>query len=120
VLLALPPLGYGVASIFTEAPATLMIHWLVGANLGLLAPIAAFAVTGIALRGHAPWRGWSIYSGAASVATLLLVGATFWVFQPGTPAAAARLGGLMERVVIIEVLAWYVIAAWRLARDTRV
>lgn len=118
VLVALPPLGYGVASIFTEAPATLMVHWIVGANLGLLVPPAAFAVTGIALRRQNPWRGWGNYSLAASVATLVIVAGTFWVFQPGTPVAPARLGGLMERIAITEILAWYVIAGWRLARDT--
>lgn len=116
-LLALPPLGFGVASIFTEDPATLAIHWMVGALLAFMVPVFALTVTGIALRRNWRWRCWGNYSLIAGPATLVLVGFMFWVFAPGTPIAPARLGGLMERIVIIEILGWYVIAGWQLSQD---
>lgn len=119
-LLALPPLGFAVASIFTEAPATVTVHWMVGANLGLLGPIVAFAVTGVALRQHHRWRAWGNYTLLASLATAIIVGITFFVFAPHTPIASAKLGGIMERVAIIEILAWYVIAGWLLAREIEI
>lgn len=117
VLLELPALGYAVASIFTEAPATLEIHSWVGANLGLVGPVLVFLVLGFALRVNEGWRGWSTYSFVASGLTALLVGVTVWAFSPGSLISAARLEGLLERAVIIETLAWYVYAGWRIARD---
>jgi hypothetical membrane protein len=117
MLITLPPLGFAVAGIFTEAPSTLNVHWLVGANLGLVGPVIAFAVVGLLLRREGGWRGWGTYSLVASAVTLVLVGLVFWVFTPGTPLAAAHLGGLMERVVVLEVLAWYVATGFRILRE---
>lgn len=117
-LLELPAIGYAVASIFTEAHATLMIHTWVGANLALLFPAGVFFVTGLALRSNPGWRGWSAYSFAASAATVVLMGITVWAFSPGSALRALRLGGLLERLVIYETLAWYVYSGWRIARET--
>jgi membrane-bound metal-dependent hydrolase YbcI (DUF457 family) len=50
----------------------------------------------------------------ASLVTLVLIATMFWVWTPGTPLASVRLGGLMERVLFIEILAWYVAFGWRL------
>ncbi len=50
----------------------------------------------------------------ASLLTLVLIVVTFWIFTPGTQLASLRLGGLMERVVLIEIEAWYVAIGWRL------
>jgi hypothetical membrane protein len=107
VLLALHGLGLGIAGIFTEAPATLSIHWLVGANLAFFGPVAAFLVVGLALRRAALWRGWGIYTLITSGATLLLVAALFWSLTPGSLVAPLGLGGLMERLLFIEIEAWY-------------
>jgi hypothetical membrane protein len=114
-LLELPPLGYAVAAFFTEAPATLTIHTMVGANLALVAPALAFFVTALALRRDERWRGWSVYSFAASLATLLLVAVTLWTFASGSQIAG--LQGLTERALIVETLAWYVYAGWRIVRE---
>ena len=56
----------------------------------------------------------------ASVATLVLVGLTFYTFSfyeftPG-PVPVGQYGGLMERVLFIEILAWYAAVGWRLFR----
>jgi hypothetical membrane protein len=116
VLLALHGLGLAVAGIFTEAPSTLTIHWLIGANVGLFGPVVAFLVAGLALRRDKRWRGWGRYTLVAGVITLVLNLVTFWVFTPGSAVASLRLGGLMERVVLIEIAAWYVAFGWRLFR----
>jgi hypothetical protein len=48
------------------------------------------------------------------VVTLVLVAVLFWAFKPGTPLAPAKVGGLIQRVVSVETLAWYVVFGWRL------
>jgi hypothetical membrane protein len=114
VLFALHGLGLAVAGIFTEAPSTVMIHWLVGADLAFFGPVVAFLVTGLALRRETRWRGWGIALLIASFLTLVVIAITFWIFTPGTPLASLRLGGLMERVLLIEIEVWYVALGWRL------
>ena len=69
-LLALPGLGFAWAGIFTEAPATVTLHWVVSMPLVAIGSIAGFLVTGIRLRRLHSWRGIGTYSIAASVASL--------------------------------------------------
>jgi hypothetical protein len=76
----------------------------------------AFLVTGVLLRRDSRWRAMGTYSLVAGVITLVLVGFMGWVFTPGTAPAGVRLGGLMERAVVIEVFAWYVAVGWWLLR----
>lgn len=114
VLFALHGLGLVIAGIFTEAPSTVMIHWLVGANLGLFGPVITFLIGGLVLRRAIQWRRWGTALLIGSLLTLVLLVITFWVFTPGTPLASLKLGGLMERVVLIEIEIWYVALGWRL------
>ena len=114
-LLILRGLGLIAAAVFTEAPATVRIHSLASV-VGVFSLVSAFLVIGLALRRAARWRAWGNYSLAACLLTLVLTAIEFWVFTPGTPLAPARLGGLMERVVYIETMAWYVAFGWRLFR----
>jgi hypothetical membrane protein len=116
VLLSCTGLGFAIAGIFTEAPATVAIHWMVGMPLLILGSVVGFFVTGLALRRNAQWRGWGTYSQIASVVTIMLIATMFWVWTPGTPLAPARLGGLLERMLFIEILAWYVAFGWLLFR----
>ncbi len=112
-LLEVPALGYALAAVFTEAPATNAIH-VRGALLALAWPVVAFSVAGHILGRHAPWRTWSAYSYTASAGTLGLVAATLWSLapEPGT----TNVQGLTERALIVWTLAWYVAAGWRIAR----
>lgn len=112
-LLALPGLGYLIASLFTLAPATAHIHLWLGAALAFFGPVVAFFVIGLVLRDQAGWQGWSTYSVLASVATLGLAFFTFVSF-PGFPNAAAQISGLVERLLFLEISAWYVACGWRL------
>lgn len=115
-LLLLSPTGFLLAGIFTEAPATLRVHWLVAADLAFFGPVVALTITGLLLRRRQGWRGLGTYTLIAGFGTLALVLFMFWTFTPGTPLAAARPGGLMERIVVVEILAWYVVAGLRLLR----
>jgi hypothetical membrane protein len=115
-LLEVSPLGFGLAGVFTEDPSTLRIH-ITAAFLAFLGPAVAFFVTALLLRRSSSWSSLAAYSFTASLATLVLVAfMNLLVFRPGSPLASARLGGLTERVVVIEVLAWYVVAGWWLYR----
>jgi hypothetical membrane protein len=112
-LLVLRGLVFIVVAIFTEAPATVAIH-STGAFVGLITMMSAFVVIGLALFRDAQWRGWGTYTLITALVTLILVAVEFWVFTPGTSLAPLQLGGLMERVVSVEVLSWYVVFGWRL------
>jgi hypothetical protein len=57
----------------------------------------------------------------ASLATLVGVGLTFSTFSSyhtSGPSPVGQYGGLMERVLFIEILAWYAAVGWRLFRAT--
>jgi len=109
VLLALPGLGYAWAGIFTEAPATMTLHWVVGMPLVGLGAIAGFLITGLRLRRIESLRGLGTYSVVAGLLTLALIVVMFSTWMLG-------FGGLTERVFFVEILAWYVVAALRLLR----
>jgi hypothetical membrane protein len=109
-LLALPGLGFAWAGIFTEAPATVTLHWMVGMPLIAIGSTAGFLITGIRLRRLDSWRGIGTYSIAAAVTSLALITIMFTTWTLG-------IGGLTERVFFLEIMAWYVIVGWRLAND---
>jgi hypothetical membrane protein len=112
-LLPLHGLGLALAGIFTEAPSTLPIH-ILAAYLAFFGSVVAFLVVGLALSRNTQWRRWGISFLLASLVTLVLIVIMDWVFTPGTPLASMQLGGLMERVVLIESEVWYVALGWRL------
>ncbi len=117
-LLALRGLAGLTTALFTEAAATVAIHSL-ATIVALLSMVLAFLVAGLGLRRDARWRRYGIYSLAATAATVLLVAVMFWLFNPRAPAAPTHLGGLAERLVSVEALAWYVVFGWRLFREGR-
>ena len=113
VLLVVRGLAQVTTAIFTDAPSTVRIHSL-ATIVALASMISAFIVIGLGLRRNSQWRGWGTYSLVAALVTLVLVAIEFWVFTPGTPLASAQVGGLLERVLSVEMLAWYVVFGWRL------
>jgi hypothetical membrane protein len=112
-LLVLRGLANVTTAIFTDAPATVAIHSL-ATLVALLSIMSAFIVIGLGLVRTPQWRGWGTYSLVTALVTLVLVAVEFWAFRPGTPLAPARVGGLLERVLSVEMLAWYVVFGWRL------
>ncbi len=118
-LIAFPGLGWLDAGVFTEAPATVTLHWVPSNLLIAVGSLAGFFIVGLKLRRDSRWRGLSTYSMIASPATLLVMVAESWIWWPGTPLFTSHLGGLMERVLFVEILAWYVVFGWRLFRGPR-
>jgi hypothetical membrane protein len=120
LLIASVGIGYAVAGIFDE---TNPLHWQLGAPLVYGGAILGFLLAGILLRRDPVWRGWGALSLLASLTTLVLVALTFYTFSsytltPGDPSPDGQLGGLMERVLFIEILAWYAAVGWRLYRGS--
>jgi hypothetical membrane protein len=112
-LLVLRALAQVTTGLFTDAPATVRIHSL-ATIIALVSMMSAFLVIGLGLLRSSQWRAWGTYSLAAALVTLLLVAVEFWAFTPGTPLAPAQVGVLLERVLSVEMLAWYVVFGWRL------
>lgn len=108
VLLAVPGCGGAIAGIFTSAPATRTIHWLLGAYLFFIGAVVAFLVAGLALRRASRWRGWGTALLIACAVTVVVLAVMFWSFAPGTTVMSTRVNGLMERLGVIEIIAWYV------------
>ncbi len=71
--------------------------------------VAAFLVIGLRLRRLAGWAAWGAYSIIAAVATVAVFAAMFLLWRYG-------VGGLLERLLFVEVLAWYVVFGWRIFR----
>jgi hypothetical membrane protein len=118
-LLAAVGVGYAVAGIFPE---TNPLHWQLGAPLVYGGATLGFLLAGLLLRRSPAWRGWATVTLLASLATLVLVALTFYTFSfyefTGGPSPVGQYGGLMERVLFIEILAWYAAVGWRLFRVT--
>lgn len=107
VLLLLPGFGFAWAGIFTEAPATVSLHWMVGMPALAAGSIFGFLVTGLRLRVVPGWRPWAIYSMAAAAITAVIIAVMFGTWSAG-------VGGIIERVLFVEVLAWYAAFGGRL------
>jgi hypothetical membrane protein len=113
-LVALPGLGYIAAGIFTEDPSTVLIHWLVGATLGLYFPVVTFVILGMTLVPHREWRWYGIYSLVVGVATVAAIVFVQQAFTPGSALFSFHVAGLAERVDLVVILAWYVVFGWGL------
>jgi hypothetical membrane protein len=114
-LLAAVGVGYAVAGVFPE---TNPLHWQLGAPLVYGGATLGFLLAGLLLRRSPAWRRWGTVTLLASLATLVLVALTFYTFSfyefTSGPSPVGQYGGLMERVLFIEILAWYAAVGWRL------
>ena len=108
-LLALSPLGLVVAGSFTlEA---VMPH-LLGFLLATGTPVASFLATGRFLRGIPGWRRFGTWLLVGSPLTLVLLVGFFLTFDPATAGANVGMAGLVQRVLAVEVHAWFVAMGW--------
>ena len=120
VLLEAQGLGLIIAGAFPEPEPT---HWLVGAPSFFIGSVIGFLAAGGLLWRVRGWRGFSIYSLIAGCIGLVLVLFQNLAFaaqygqMTGSPLAAVPVGGLAERLVFLNILAWYSVAGWRLFRD---
>jgi hypothetical membrane protein len=108
-MLCLSPLGLGLCGIFTiEDP---LVH-LVGFLLFVLTPMISFPVAAIFLRRIPGWRR---FSTALLVAVPVTVAMLAWFFLSYDQAAITvgqGISGIPERLLLIEVQAWFVALGW--------
>jgi hypothetical protein len=109
VLLALSGLGMVIVGIFNlEA---IMPH-LLGVLLALGIPVLGFLVAGLFLRGVPAWRRFGNWLLLGSPLTLLLLVLFFLTFDPAASGANHGVSGLVQRVLAVEVQAWFVAMGW--------
>jgi hypothetical membrane protein len=114
VLLAIVALVWITVGIFTAAPSTRTVH-TIASVVGEVSAIAALFVIGIGLRAAPSWRAWSVYTIATAVVALVTLLLTFITSQRSL-SASVRIGGLLERLLVVEILAWFVAFGVKLAR----
>jgi hypothetical protein len=109
VLLALPAVGLLVDGVFTLE--SFMIHML-GFLLGCGIPMAGFVIGGLFLRRIPRWHRFGTWLILGSPLTLLLTVVFFANFDFTAMAAARGVAGLTERILVLEVFAWYGAMGW--------
>jgi hypothetical membrane protein len=114
-LLAVSPVCLSLAGVFTLASA-LVVHIIVGTLL-FLTPVVSFLATGLLLRGIPSHRRLGSALIAAAPLTLLLFIAYSLSFDQATAAAGLGIAGLTERILMLEVQAWYVVLGWAAFRS---
>ncbi len=106
VLLALSPLGMVVDGFFTlEA----ILPHTAGFLLGCATPVLSFAVIGLLLRRVESFRRFGTWLLLGSPLTLALLILYFLTFSPTVAGIRTGVAGLTERILGIEVQAWFVI-----------
>jgi Protein of unknown function (DUF998) len=116
ILLALSPVGLIMISLFTlESPA---MH-LLGAMLILATPVISFLVTGLYLQHLPGWRTLGNGLLVAAPLTLVLFVVYNLSFDQSAAAAGQGVAGLTQRVLFVEVLAWFAAMGWLAYRGSR-
>ena len=109
VLLALSPLGMAVDGIFTLES---FLPHMVGFLLAAASPVLSFVVVGLLLRRIPRWRWLGSWLLLASPLTLVLLVLYFLTFSPTVAGTQTGVAGLTERILVVEVLAWFVAMGW--------
>lgn len=104
ILLALPGLGSVMDGIFTLEH--FFLHF-VGFGLAL-STVVGFPVTGYLLRRVPSWRGFGTWLIVAGPMTLALAVVYFATFTPTIEGIQHGVAGLTERILVVELQAWYV------------
>jgi hypothetical protein len=115
-LLALTPLGMVVDGIFTLE---VVLAHLIGFLLAVGTPVLSFLAAGLFLRGIPRWRRFGTWLLLGSPLTLLLVVLFFRTFVPTAAGVQQGVAGLVQRVLVVEVLAWFVAMGWLAFRTPR-
>jgi Protein of unknown function (DUF998) len=107
-LLVLPGLGALIDGIFTLEH--FFFHF-VGFGLALTT-VVGFPVIGFVLRRVPAWRGLGSWMIAAGPVTLALTVIYFVTFTPTIEGVQHGVAGLTERILVLELQAWYVAIGW--------
>ena len=109
MLLALSPLGMAVDGIFTLES---FLPHMVGFLLAAASPVLSFVVVGLLLRRIPRWRWLGSWLLLGSPMTLVLLVLYFLTFSPTVAGTQTGVAGLTERILVVEVLAWFVAMGW--------
>ena len=108
-LLCLSPLGLGLCGFFTiEDP---LVH-LVGFLLFVLTPLISFPVAARFLRRVPGWRRFSTALLVAVPATVAMLAWFFFSYDQAAITVGQGISGIPERLLLIEVQAWFVALGW--------
>jgi len=108
-LLSLSALGIAMDGIFTLQ--TFLLHFI-GFGVGCGSAALGLLVTGFALRRVPRWRGfgnWLLLAGPLTLALIILSQVTF---DQTAIIAGHGIAGLTERIMVVEVFAWFVALGW--------
>ena len=106
--LALPGVGSVIDGVFTLEH--FFFHFL---GFGLaLTTIVGFPVVGYLLRRVPGWRGFGSWLIVAGPVTLALTVLYFATFTPTIDGVRHGVAGLTERILVLELQAWYVAIGW--------
>ncbi len=115
VLLALPGVGSLIDGVFTLE--RFLFHFL---GFGLaLTTVVGFPVVGYLLRRVPGWRGFGSWLIVAGPVTLALTVLYFATFTPTIDGVRHGVAGLTERILALELQAWYVAIGWLAFRRRR-
>ncbi|MEO3873369.1 DUF998 domain-containing protein [Nonomuraea sp. B12E4] len=89
----------------------MMPHTL-GFLLAIGTPVVAFLVAGLSFRRLPRWRRFGTWLLAGSPLTLILLVAFFLTFRQTAAGAEQGTAGLVQRLGIVEVHAWFVALGW--------
>jgi Protein of unknown function (DUF998) len=107
-LLALPGLGAVMDGVFTLEH--FFLHFI---GFGLaLTTVVGFPVIGFLLRRVPIWRGFGSWLIVAGPVTLALTVLYFATFTPTIEGVQHGVAGLTERILVLELQAWYVAIGW--------
>jgi hypothetical protein len=107
-LLALPGLGAVIDGVFTLEH--FFLHFI---GFGLaLTTMVGFPVIGYLLRRVPSWRGFGSWLIAAGPVTLALTVLYFATFTPTIDGIQHGVAGLTERILVLEIQAWFVAIGW--------
>jgi hypothetical protein len=105
---ALPGVGAVIDGIFTFE--NFLPHFF---GFGLaLTTVVGFPVVGFILRRIPSWRNFGTWLVAAGPLTLALTVLYFMTFTPTVEGIQHGVAGLTERVLVLELDAWYVAIGW--------
>lgn len=109
LLLSLPGIGAIMDGLFTLE--SFMLH-MVGFLLAL-SVIIGFLVTGLVLRGVPQWKQFGSWLILGSPLTLLLAVLFFATFNPEAAGTGVGMGGLAQRILILQIHFWFVALGWK-------
>jgi hypothetical protein len=107
-LLALPGIGSIIDGLFTLE--SFMFHF--AGFILALTTVVSFPIVGVLLRRIPEWKSFGTLLIAAGPLTLALAVLYFLTFTPTVQGVQTGIAGLTERILVLEIQAWYFAMGW--------